>query len=91
MKNLEDEDELALGDQVGLAGLVNQLGDFEHRAMHWEILQLGVNHETECEAQETHAEAGHQERSSVHASKADRAEIREHQVGFPPPRCVVSC
>ena len=38
-EELEDQDELALRDQVGLAGLVDQLGDLEHRAVHRQVLQ----------------------------------------------------
>ena len=39
-EDLEDQDELALRDQIGLAGLVNQLGDLEHRPVHRQVLQL---------------------------------------------------
>ena len=76
-EDFEDEDELALRDQVGLAGLVDQLGDLEHRPMHRQILELCVNHETEGEAEKTDTKAAHQQRPGVHASKADGPEIRQ--------------
>jgi hypothetical protein len=37
-EDLEDQDELALGDQVGLAGLVDQLGDLAHRLVHRHVV-----------------------------------------------------
>ena len=39
-EDLEDGDELALRDQVGLAGLVDQLRDLAHRPVHRQVLQL---------------------------------------------------
>ena len=39
-EHLEEQDELALGDQVRLAGLVNQFRDLQHRAVHGQVLEL---------------------------------------------------
>ena len=44
-EDLEDQDELALRDQIRLAGLVDQLGDLAHRAMHRQRLELSEDHE----------------------------------------------
>ena len=43
----KDEDELALGDQVGLAGFVNEFGDLAHGAMDRQVLELHVNRQSE--------------------------------------------
>ena len=50
-EDLEDGDELALRDQVGLAGLVNQLGDLAHRAVHRQVLQLVEDDQAEEDAE----------------------------------------
>ena len=39
-EELEDQQELALLDQVGLARLVDELGDLEHRLVHRQVLEL---------------------------------------------------
>ena len=39
-EDLEDREELPLRDQIGLAGLVNQLRDLAHRPVHRQVLQL---------------------------------------------------
>ena len=46
-ENPQQHQELALSDEVSLAGLVNQFRNFPHRAMHRQIFQLGVNDEAE--------------------------------------------
>ena len=43
-EDLEDQEELALLNQVGLARLVDQLGDVGHRAMHRQLLTPAYVH-----------------------------------------------
>ena len=49
-EHLEQQDELALGDEVGLAGLVDQLGDLLHRLVHGQVLELLVDDQAEGQA-----------------------------------------
>jgi hypothetical protein len=46
-EDLEEQDELALRDQIGLAGLVNQLGDLTHRRVYRQPFCLREDHQTE--------------------------------------------
>ena len=47
----QDQDELALGEQVGLARLVDQVRDLEHRPVHRQLLELHVDDQPEHDAQ----------------------------------------
>ena len=46
-EDLQDQQELPLRDQVGLARLVDQVRDLEHRRVHRQRLELPVDHEAE--------------------------------------------
>ena len=50
-EDLEDEQELALLHEVGLAGLVDQLRDVGHRLVHRQVLQVRIHREPKQEAQ----------------------------------------
>ncbi len=50
-EDLEQQQEFALGDQIGFAGLVDQLGNFPHRAMHRQVLQPRVDDQAEDQAE----------------------------------------
>ena len=63
----QDQDELALRDQVGLAGLVNQLGDLAHRAVHGKIAQLHEDHHPERQTEHADPQACHEQRPAVDA------------------------
>ena len=76
----ENQYELALRDQVGLAGLVNELGDFEHGPVNREVFQLRVDDQAEHQAEQRDGQPSHQQRPAVDPVEGDRAEIREHQV-----------
>src|SRR5262249_16923802 len=52
----EDENEFALSDEVGLAGLVNQFRDFPHRLMNRKLLQVSVHCEPEEQPQHANQE-----------------------------------
>src|SRR5271163_4546683 len=45
-EGLKDEQEFTLGNEVGLAGLVNEFRDLEHRFVDRHVLELVVNHQT---------------------------------------------
>jgi hypothetical protein len=83
-EHLEDEDELPLCDQVGLARLVDQLGHLEHRSVHREVPELGERHQAEQQPERTDHEPAHQQRSPVDAAEGDLRQVRHDQVGFAP-------
>ena len=59
-EDLENEDELALRDQIRLAGLVNQLGDLAHRFVDGHALELPVEHEAEQKSERADDESAHE-------------------------------
>jgi hypothetical protein len=82
-EQLEDHQELALLDQVRLAGLVDQLRDLEHRRMHGHVLEGRVHHQPEAQAQRRDDQADHQQRAAVGpVEEIDRAEVGKLQVGL---------
>ena len=82
-EELEDQQELALLDEVGLAGLVDQLGDLEHRLVDRQVLQLRVRSRRPNSRPER--ETTRPPRSSVWPSmplERHRAEVGQHEVGL---------
>ena len=59
-KDPEHGEKLALCDQIRLAGLINQFGDFAHRAVHRKVLELKVDRESEQQAEDTEDESNQQ-------------------------------
>ena len=81
-EELEEQDELALRDQIRLAGLVNELGDVPHRLVHRQVLEPREDHEAEREPAQAHDQARHQQGAAVDAMEVHGAEIGQHQVRF---------
>ena len=81
-EDFQQQDELALGLQVGLAGLVDQLRDLAHRAMHGQVLELDVHDEAEEQPEDADDQAAHQQGAAVHAEERDAAEVRQHEIGL---------
>ena len=81
-EDLEQQDELALRDQVGLAGLVDQLGDLAHRAMHGHVLELVVGHDPEHETESAHQQPAEEERVTVGPQEGLGREVGNDQVRF---------
>ena len=77
----EERDELDLGDQVGLAGLIDQLGDLEHGLVHREVPDLGVLHEAEADAEQADDQPDQQQVVARHAQEA-ALQGRDLQVGL---------
>ena len=78
----QQHQELALRDQVGLAGFVDQFRDFAHGAMHGQVLQAHEDGHAETEAK--HAEQQMPISSSLWPSialfkKADRRKVGQLQ------------
>ena len=53
----QDGQELALGDEVGLARFVDEVRDVGHGLVYWHVLEANVEHEAEEHAQKTDAHA----------------------------------
>jgi hypothetical protein len=81
-EDLEQQDELALRDQVGLAGLVDQLGHLEHRAVHRHVLEAHEDRHAEGEAQQAHDQAAHEQRAAVDAQERFAAQVGQHEIGL---------
>jgi hypothetical protein len=87
----QERDELALGLEVGLAGLVDQLGDLAHRLVHRHVLELPVDRHAEGDGDRAHHEADREDRPAGHAEELDRTmralghagvEVGEDEVGL---------
>src|SRR4029077_17966154 len=74
-ESLEQEDEFSLSNQVRLARLVNQLGDFVHRSMHGKIFQALINGSAKGQAENAEEDAEEEQFVAVHAEKIHLREI----------------
>ncbi len=83
LSGLENENELALCDQIRLAGLVDQLGDLAHRFVYGHALELAVEHQTEQKSERADDESTHEQRAPVDAAqKAHLGQVRDYEVRF---------
>ena len=87
----QEQQELALREEVGLAGLVNQLGDFAHGAVHRQVLQAAVNGQSEDQSENAKQNSDRQQLVPVDAKKGDLREVGKFQArlaagGFLEPR-----
>ena len=78
-QTLQQEDKPALGEQVRLAGCVDQLRDFSHRRMHGQLQQVAIHQEAEQQAGDAHYHAAHQQRPL----ESEHRECRNLEVRFP--------
>ena len=81
-ENPQQQQELALREEVGLAGLVDQLGNLPHRAVHRQILQPAIDRQAEEQAENAEQNAEEQQLVAVDAEKRDLRKIRQLQIGF---------
>ena len=83
-EDFENQDELALCDQVGFAGLVNQLRHLAHRGMHRQALELGERHETKQQAETADEQASDEQRPPVNGAVQKRhgRQVGQHQIRF---------
>ncbi len=79
----QNKEKAALRGEIGLARLVNQLGDLPHRPMHGEIAQLGVLRETEEQAERTDHEPPQQQGPPADPTQEHGLiQIRQHERRF---------
>ncbi len=79
---LQQQQELALGDQIGFAGFIDQLGNLAHGAVHGQILQPLIDGQAEDQAENTKQDAKEQQLMAVDAKKGHLREVRQLQTGF---------
>src|SRR5205085_765997 len=78
----QDQEEFPLSDQIGLAGLINQFGDFAHGAMDRHVPQAGVDDEPEAQAKDAKQNSDHQQAVTVYSKEEYLREVRKLQTGF---------
>ena len=78
----EQHDELALRDQIGFAGFIDQLGHFAHRFMNRQVLQLHEDRQSKDQAGDAEEQSDHQQSGSAEAEMIHRRKVRQLQAGF---------
>ncbi len=78
----QEEKELALRDEVGLAGFIDQLRDFPHGAVHRQVLQPRENRHAEQQAEDANHDAKEEQFVAVDAQEGDLRKIRELEPCF---------
>ena len=79
-EDLENREKPALGQQVGLAGLINELGDLPHRPVHREVPEPVQDHQRERQKLRTqeHEKPGRGEDCQDEVERCvDRARMRD--------------
>ena len=82
----EDGDELPLGDQVGLAGFVDELRDLEHRPVDRELADLHVLDESEDHPANADDQSKQEQIVTGHPEEVHRAEVGDLQLRLARPR-----
>ena len=80
----EQKDEFALGDEIRLAGFVDEFGDFAHGAMHGQVLEAHVDDHAETEPEEAEQNADHEQVVAVDGAveEADGGKVGKFERGF---------
>ena len=67
-ERFQNQNELALRNQVGLASLVNQLRDFSHRLVHRQVLQVHEDCQSEPQTEQANHDSAQQQPMPIHAA-----------------------
>jgi hypothetical protein len=81
-EDAELHDELALLEQVRLAGLPDDLGNVGHRLMHGQILDLIERHHAEHDAERGDDQTVREQGRAAHPEHLHGTEVRQHQARF---------
>ena len=81
-EGFEDEDELALGEEVRLAGLPDQLRHLEHGPVYRQPLELPVDAQAEDEAESADDQACVEQLAAGHPEEMDRVEVGQDELGL---------
>ncbi len=80
----EDQQELPLLQQIRLAGLKDQLRDFGHGAVHWQVLHAGVREGAEQQSEHAYDQPVEQDSVPRHPEEVALPQIGEHEVDLSP-------
>ena len=78
----EKKQEFALGDEVSLAGFVDQLGNVAHRAVNGKILEAAINDQAKDQAKNAKENAEEKEFVAVDAEKLDLGKVGKFEIGL---------
>ena len=82
-ERLQQHQEFALRNQVGFAGLVNQVGDFQHRAVYRQIFQPRINRQAKNEPENAENNPEKQQLVSIDSvQESHRRQVRQLQIRF---------
>ena len=70
-ENPQQQDEFSLRGQIRLARFIDQFGDFAHRAMHRQVLQLDVDRQTKHQAEKTKKQTDQQKLVAIDPEKSN--------------------
>src|SRR5579884_650023 len=73
----KQEQKLALGDEISLAGFPDQLGHFLHGLVNRQALESAVNDQAEDESEDAKQNAEHQQPVAIETQELNLGEIRE--------------
>ena len=90
-EELENEQEFALLDQISLAGLVNQLRDLSHRAVHGQSFDACIRPCPEQQPQDANHQSREQNLVAGHAEEVALIEIGEMDVHLPARHVLCRC
>ena len=80
----QQRDEPGLRLEVGLAGLVDELGDVPHGAVHRQLLEARRLRQAEGQAGDRHQDADGEERAALHAQEGHRVQVGQHEARLAP-------
>ena len=82
-EELQNQQKPALREQVGFAGFVDQLRDFQHGLMYRQVAQMRVHRQPEHKAQDTDPQANLKNCRALNAAhESSRVQVRELQFLF---------
>src|SRR5207245_11208372 len=82
-EDAQKKEEFALRGEIGFASLVDEFGNVAHRFVHGEILEPGVNRQTETQPEQAEQNAEEQKRMAVSPTKElDLGKVGKFQVGL---------
>ena len=81
-ERFEQQQKFALRDEIRLASLVDQLGNFTHRAVHRQVFQPRVDGQSEKQAEDAEDDANREQLVAVNAEELNLRKIRQLQIGF---------
>ena len=75
----QEKQKFALREEVGFAGLVNQLGHFAHGAVHRQVLQAAINGKSKDQSEDAKQNPNRQQLVPVHPKKRDLRKVGQFQ------------